>query len=134
MSDLKPLVAVFNSSRDTVEMLEVAFQLEGFRTASGHVADVRDDVLDLEAFFARFDPRAVVWDIAPPYERNWRFFEELLAKGAFTGRALVLTTTHLGHLDVVAGHHTHAIEILGKPYDINRVVESVRVGLAVGEP
>ena len=132
--DRAPLVAVFNSSRDTVDMLEEAFRQEGFRTISGHVADVRDGELDLPRFLAEHDPQAIVWDIAPPYARNWSFLETLMAQQVLQGRGLVLTTTHRGHLDTAAGHHIHAIEIIGKPYDLGQVVAAVQTALRSTDP
>ena len=134
MPDRAPLIAVFNSSRDTVEMLEEAFRQEGFRTISGHTADVRDGNLDFPAFLAEHDPQAIVWDIAPPYARNWGFFESIMAQHVMRGRGLILTTTHRGHLDQAAGHHIQAIEIIGKPYDLGQVVAAVRATLPSTDP
>ncbi|MEO7271322.1 MAG: hypothetical protein ABIX28_23065 [Vicinamibacterales bacterium] len=134
MTDRTPLIAVFNSSRDTVDMLEEAFRQEGFRTVSGHVADVRDGHLDLPAFLAQHDPAAMVWDIAPPYARNWAFFESMMAQQVLQGRGLILTTTHRAHLDQAAGHHIQAIEIIGKPYDLGQVVAAVRATLPSTDP
>jgi DNA-binding response OmpR family regulator len=129
VSDRTPLVAVFDSSRDTVDMLEEAFRQEGFRTISGHVADVRHGELDFSVFLAQHNPQAIVWDIAPPYAENWTFFQTMIGSKVLHGRGLVLTTTHRGHLDHAAGHHTHAIEIIGKPYDLGQVVSAVKAAL-----
>ena len=104
------------------------FDRKGFRTISGHVADVRDGELDLPRFLAEHDPQAIVWDIAPPYARNWSFLETLMAQQVLQGRGLVLTTTHRGHLDTAAGHHIHAIEIIGN-YDLGQVVAAVDTAL-----
>jgi hypothetical protein len=41
----------------------------------------------------------------------------------------VLTTTHLPHLNELAGQDTGAIEIVGKPYDLKAIVGTVRFAI-----
>ena len=43
---------------------------------------------------------------------------------------IVLTTTHQAHLDSMAGHETGALEIVGKPYDLEVIVDAVSRGIA----
>jgi hypothetical protein len=50
---------------------------------------------------------------------------------AMRDRLVVLTTTHKGHLEELVGP-TDAIEIVGKPYDVNQVIGAVRRGLGQG--
>jgi hypothetical protein len=42
------------------------------------------------------------------------------------GRGIVVTTTHLGHLNTIAGYETGAIEIIGKPFDLDLVLSAVQ--------
>jgi DNA-binding LytR/AlgR family response regulator len=39
--------------------------------------------------------------------------------------AIVLTTTHLRHLNELAGETVDAFELIGKPYDLNAIVDAV---------
>jgi DNA-binding response OmpR family regulator len=121
-------VAVVNSSDDTVEMLRVALQHAGFESVTAHVDDVKRGVLDFSRFLTEHDPRVVIYDVSPPYEQNWTFLQMLRTTDAMRGRLVVLTTTHKGHLDELVGP-TDAVEIVGKPYDVNQVIERVRRGL-----
>jgi hypothetical protein len=52
----KPIIAVFNSSDDTVELLQAVLEAEGFLTVVGHIGDVKSGELDFVAFF--FTPHA----------------------------------------------------------------------------
>ena len=130
-------VAIFNSSDDTVDMLSVLLTLRGYRAISGRADDVKSGELNFIDFLSAQKPHAVVWDIAPPYDRNWNFFALVRSIGPLQHCPIVLTTTHRHHLDSVAGQDTGAIEIVGKPYDIEVIVHAVtrsieRAGDSVG--
>ncbi len=129
MTNTAPTIAIFDASDDTVDLLVLALNEGGFRTVTGHLAEVKRGATDFLAFIAEHDPQAIIWDIAPPYDRNWVFFELLRASTALAGRGVVLTTTHKAHLDQMAGQDTGAIEIIGKPYDLDAIVEAVRRAL-----
>ena len=122
-------VAVFNASDDTVEMLKTLLSESGYRAVSGEVDEVKSGKLDFIAFMETHNPDAVIWDIAPPYDRNWNFFKLLRTIGPLAGRAIILTTTHKEHLDALAGHDTGAIEIVGKPYDLQVIADAVSRGI-----
>lgn len=124
------VVAIFNASDDTVEMLEELLQSRGYRTANGHVADIKRGELDFVAFVAEHRPDVVIWDISPPYDKNWVFFQLLRTSASLEGCGVVVTTTHKGHLDALAGTDTGALEIIGKPYDLNRIVDAVQAAIA----
>jgi len=129
MPDPTHTVAVFNASDDTVEMLTVVLSNRGYRAVSGHADDVKSGELDFIAFLRTHQPSAIIWDIAPPYDRNWNFFQLLRLLRPLEQCHIVLTTTHKKHLDSLAGKETGAIEIVGKPYDIEMIVETVSKGL-----
>jgi DNA-binding NtrC family response regulator len=118
-------VAVFDASEDTVSMLEELLSLQGYRAVSGHADEVKSGQLDFINFLQTHKPAAIIWDIAPPYDRNWNFVQLIQALDAAIRCPLVLTTTHKKHLDELASKDTGAIEIVGKPYDLQLIVDAV---------
>ena len=118
-------VAIFNASDDTVEMLKVLLTEEGYRAVSGEVDEVKSGELDFIAFLKKHRPDAIIWDIAPPYDRNWKFFQLLRSVSPLDQCPIVLTTTHKQNLDSLAGQDTGAIEIVGKPYDLQVIAQAV---------
>lgn len=123
-----PHVAVINTSVDVVALLVDVLTEEGFRATGAFVVDFRDGRDDLDAHLDRHDPAVVVWDIAVPYEENWRYFLEMRARPSLRERGLVLTTTNKRVLDAIVGP-TEALEIVGKPFDLDAIVAAVRRAL-----
>jgi hypothetical protein len=66
-----PTVAILNTNDDLVELLRVAFEQAGFIAVSGH-NDLRRGKLNLPDFLRQHDPKVIVYDIAPPYDRAVR--------------------------------------------------------------
>ncbi len=124
--DKLPLVAIFDGYADAAEMMAAAIAGAGFRTVDGHVSDVKRGVTDFISFIDAHNPDVVVWDISPPYEGNWNFFQLIRSSSALDGRGVVLTTTHKGHLDDFAQKDSGALEIVGKPVDIANLIERIR--------
>jgi CheY-like chemotaxis protein len=125
------VVAVFNTSEDTTDLLRIVFENAGFVVVTAFTNLLRDGKIDLEAFMRQHRPRVIVYDIAIPYDQNWRLYEHMRSAPACAGVSFVLTTTNLKHVAKLAGN-TQVHEIVGKPYDLDQLVEAVkRVG---GEP
>ena len=85
---------------------------------------LRDGKVELEAFMRQHQPRVIVYDIAVPYEQNWRVFEHIRSAPACEGVSFVLTTTNLGHVQRLAGDE-ELHEIVGKPYDLDQIVNAI---------
>src|SRR5688572_10085374 len=79
ITNAESVVAIINTTPDTVNLLRGAFERAGFVVVSGYTHDVREGKLDLELFLRTHQPAVIVYDVAPPYERNWRFLQHLRA-------------------------------------------------------
>ena len=120
------VVAVFNTSEDTIDMLRVVFENAGFVVVTVMTTSIRDGKIDLEAFMRQHKPKVVVYDIAIPYEQNWRLFQHMRASPACKDIRFVLTTTNVAQVEKVAGREQLLHEIVGKPYDLDQVARAVK--------
>jgi hypothetical protein len=82
----KPTVAIFNSSEDVVELFRILLERDGFNTVAAHVPDIERGETDVLDFMAKHDPRAVIYDLPPPYQQTWTFAKLLISSDAFKDR------------------------------------------------
>lgn len=93
---------------------------------SAHVDAIKRGDASLVEFVNEHAPDVVVYDIVPPYDRSYRFFEHL-RHGALRGPRFVLTSTNPRRVEELTGVAAdHVYEIIGKPFDIDRIVDAVR--------
>src|SRR5918992_1656105 len=110
-----PVVAIFNASEDTVDVLTMFFEQQGFR-AVGRTWPAREP-LDPDValgFMSQHQPQVIVFDVSFPYTSNWQHFREFQALGYECRVPVVLTTTNERALTECVGS-TEALEIVGKP-------------------
>lgn len=119
-------VGVFNTSPDTVEMLRIVLEREGFIVVAAYTYDLRDSKIDLEALVRQHQPKVIIYDVAPPYDRNWRLLEHMRSMPALAGIKFIVTTTNARRLAEVAGSSQEMFEIVGKPYDLDQIVAAVK--------
>jgi hypothetical protein len=124
-----PVVAILNSNDDTVEMLRTVLELEGIVVVSAHISDLRRGQFDFSGFLSEHDPKVVIYDIPPPYDRSWLFFEHLKGLPTMKGREFVLTSTNPARVQQVAQPDQPVHEIIGKPYDLQIITEAVKKAL-----
>ena len=122
----RPVVAVFNSNADLVDLLRTALNQAGFVVVTGHIQDIRDGRLDLINFVAQHDPRVIVYDLVPPYEANWDFLNHLRAREPLKGRQFVLTSTNAKVAQELAMATEAVYEVIGKPFDLDQIVQATR--------
>jgi DNA-binding response OmpR family regulator len=125
MDRASTVIAILNTSPDTIELLRLSLQRAGFVVVSAFTFDVRDGRVDLEAFVRQHKPRVIVYDIAPPYEENWRLFQHLCRLDVFDQSSFVLTSVNTARVRDVAGAAIDIHEVVGKPFDLDEVVEAV---------
>ena len=127
-SDQPPLdvVAVVNTSPDTVDMLRLAFQHAGIVVVSAFTYDIRDGKVDLSAFMREHRPKVIIYDVAPPYEANWQLLQHLKRAPALQGVQWIITSTNPAHVDRLSGKDEQVYEIVGKPYDLDCIVRATK--------
>jgi DNA-binding response OmpR family regulator len=126
MTESQVVVGIVNSSPDIVRLLRVALDRAGFVTFVFHIESIRLGEADVEPFLREHDPRVIVYDIAPPYDQNWRFLDHLRTATHFRGRQFVLTSTNVERLREVVGLEESVYEIVGRPDDIDAIVRAVK--------
>jgi CheY-like chemotaxis protein len=120
------VVAIFNTSPDLIDMLRGVFEMAGFVVVSLLTYQIREGDVDIETFLRQHQPDVIVYDIAPPYEPNWRLFQHVCRTPAMRNTQIVLTSTNAARLRELAGVHDRVYEIVGKPVDLDEVVAAVR--------
>src|SRR4051812_50117654 len=90
----QPVVAVVNTNPDLVELLKARIETAGFVVLVIHIADIRGG-LDVGAVLAQHDPVVIVYDVVMPYDRNWRFLQDL-REATVPRRRFVLAAPHRG--------------------------------------
>ena len=120
----QPVVAVVNTNPDVVELLKARIEAAGFVVLVLHIAEIRAG-LDVSTVLAQHDPQVIVYDVVPPYERNWRFLQHM-RETTFNGRRFVLTSPNEQALARLVGRDEKVYEILNDGGDIDLIVQAVR--------
>ncbi|MGE3345737.1 MAG: hypothetical protein AB7L71_20120 [Vicinamibacterales bacterium] len=120
------VVAIFNTSPDTVDLLRFVLERAGFTVVSAFTFELREGDVDIEAFCRQHRPRVAVYDIALPYDANWRLFVHLRKLEALQDTRFVITTTNETQVRKIAGPDEELFEIVGKPYDLGLIVDAVK--------
>jgi DNA-binding response OmpR family regulator len=126
----KQVIALFNASDDTVEMVQRMLDATGFNCLVGcHFSDLKKGRVDFASYLDVHQPEVVIFDISPPYRENWRLFKTLRDGKAMEGRGLVLTTTNKERLDETVGTDSEAFEVVRKPYDLGQIKAAIHLAL-----
>lgn len=120
------VVAVINTNPDLVRLLRMNIERAGFVVLELHIEEIKLGLTNVETAFREHDPKVVVYDVAPPYDVNWRFLAHLRASPVFAGRHFVLTSVNPKRLRDVVGNEESVYEIVGEPEDVAAVVRAVK--------
>ena len=123
------IVALFNASDDTIDMVQKLL------TASGreqvliwcHFADLKKGIVNFGKYMEKHNPEVVIFDLSPPYDENWRFFKTMRDAKTMEGRGIVLTTTNKNRLDEVLGEDSQALEVVGRTLDLQQIDAAIKV-------
>jgi DNA-binding response OmpR family regulator len=93
---------------------------------SALTSDICGGRIDFGAFMSAHRPAVVVYDVALPYEANWRLFQRLRSTFACVSIPFVVTSTNVARLQQLVGSEQHVHEIVGKPYELHVIVGAVK--------
>ncbi len=122
---MKQVALVINTSPDTVEMLRIALEQADFTVFSGYTFEINTGHMNLESMIRIHAPDVVVYDIAPPYDRNWDLFGNL-QRTILKDCPVVLTSTNPARVREMIGANDTIYEIVGKPYDLGKIVQAAK--------
>jgi DNA-binding NtrC family response regulator len=117
-------IAVLNGSLEISKILEEFLREEGFNTVNGIITDFKTGKESFVSFMKTHQPDLILYDVPPPYDHNLTFLELLKATDLIKDECIIVTTTNKAALEKLAGKH-QVLEILGKPYDLKIVVETI---------
>lgn len=124
--DKPPVVAIVNTNPDLVRLMRTALERAGFVVFIMHIEEIQRVHEDLNSFFDQHDPRVVVYDVAPPFESNWRFLAHLRSSTGFKGRRFVLTTINKSRLQEIVNLDETVYEVVGQEEELEQLVRAVR--------
>lgn len=121
----REVVAVINTSPDTVGLLKELLERAGFMVVNTYTYDIRDGSIDLEAFLRTHRPRVILYDIAPPYERNWQLLQQL-RQTTLAGYQFVLTTTNPARVEPFVKGDEQIYEVVDKAGSLDEILRATR--------
>ena len=119
-------VAIVNTNPDLVRMLRLHLEAAGFVVFEIYVEEMKLGETSVHSLLEEHDPKVIVYDVAPPYDNNWRFLDHLRANTGFKGRRFVITSTNVDRVREVVGNDEAVYEVVGKEDDILAVVRAVK--------
>ena len=120
------VVAVVNTNPDLVRIMRITLEKAGFVVFEFHIEDIKLGAADVDSLLKQHDPKVIVYDLAPPYDMNWRFLDHLRTATGFKGRQFVLTSVNVRHAEEVIKGDESVYEVLGEEEDMAQLVRAVK--------
>jgi hypothetical protein len=120
------VVAIVNTNPDLVRIMRMSLEKAGFVVFEFHIEDIRLGAADVDSLLKQHDPKVIVYDLAPPYDMNWRFLDHLRTSTGFKGRQFVLTSVNVRHAEDVIKGDESVYEVLGEEEDMAQLVRAVK--------
>lgn len=122
------IVALFNASDDTIDMVQKLLTDSGSDQTLiwCHFADLKKGIVNFAKYMDRHNPEVVIFDLSPPYDENWKYFKTMRDDKTMQGRGVVLTTTNKARLDEVLGEDSNALEVVGRPKDLQQIDAAIK--------
>ena len=125
---LRPVAAVINTSPDTVDLLRQVLERAGFLVVSGYTFDIASGKLDIATFLRTHQPGVIVYDVAPPYDRNWEFLQHLRTT-VMKGYRFVITTMNRAQVEALVNRDEKIYEVVGRAEDLDAIVRATKEAL-----
>jgi CheY-like chemotaxis protein len=121
----RPVIAIINTTPDAVDLIKDVIERAGFLVVSTFTWLIQAGQIDIEAFVRTHTPAVIVYDIAPPYDRNWEFLQHLRATLLREYR-FVITSVNVKHVEQLVGRDERVYEVVGTPHDLSDIVRAVK--------
>ena len=118
-------ILALNASVELTQMLTEVLQDEGYNASYAYILELKNSTLTVSEVLKTHQPELIIYDIALPYEENWKFFNTLQKITIIKDIKVILTTTDKVVLDALVGP-TKTLEIVGKPFDLNILLRKVK--------
>jgi hypothetical protein len=126
MTHTPTVVAIVNTNPDLVRIMRITLEKAGFVVFEFHIEDIKLGAADVDSLLKQHDPKVIVYDLAPPYDMNWRFLDHLRTATGFKGRQFVLTSVNVRHAEEVIKGDESVYEVLGEEEDMAQLVRAVK--------
>jgi len=119
------VVFEINTTPDAIDLVKDVLEQAGFLVVSTFTWAVQNGTVNLEAMLRTHRPKVVLYDLAPPYERNWAFFLHL-RETILKDVRFVLTSVNVREVEKLVGRDERVYEIVGKPHDLDLIVRATK--------
>ncbi len=119
------VVALLSRDEELVHRLRHALSRAGLEVVVPRHASAQPAAARVRDLVVSHDPHVIFYEIAFPYDREWRSFQQVQSLPELAGCAFVLASANVRRVAELAGTSEEILEI-GEPHHIDRVTDAVR--------